>query len=691
MLTEYRILSYVIIEKIDLKNRKKRMAKISDLIINTPEKNEVEGIFHKHPKGFGFVNPLDAIDKSNDIFISPKFTKSAMDGDTVIVRVLHQKNAKRGADGQIIKITKRSVTETVGSYQSLSSRQSKLTGYKGTIQLYNDKITDPLYIKQPLPEIQEGDVVRVKVTQHPDENKTFEGQMLEIIGHKDDIGIDILEVLCAMKIPQEFTPETIAQTEAIPEELTEEDFAGREDYRSEITYTIDGEDSKDLDDAIHVKKLDNGHFELGVHIADVSHYVTDGSPLDKEAFERATSVYVTDRVVPMLPVKLSNNLCSLNEAQERLTMSCVMEINNSGKIISYKIGPSVIKTTYRMTYSTVNKMLNKGQEGHRESLEQFPKIVDSVAIAGELHALLEDMRHDRGMIEFDESEAKVILDEKGHAVDVVKRERGTAERMIESFMLAANETVALDFQKKKLPSLYRVHDKPKEKAFAKLMEKAADAGFSLSSNSHEAVNYFAEEIKGTAYEKTLTYQLRHTMSTALYSEKNTQHYGLAATDYTHFTSPIRRYPDLIVHRLLHLYPADHSNRTKEEWKERLPEIAKQSSDMEHRAVVTERIVDAMKKAEYMEDHIGEVYNATVTGVQKFGLFMELENTVQGLIRTVNLHTGVEEAIEFDEEEDLFKGKKSEKTYRMGDVLKIRVLSANKRKGTVDFEELKEEE
>ena len=451
-----------------------------------------------------------------------------------------------------------------------------------------------------------------------------------------------------MKIPQEFTAETMAQTEAIPEELTEEDFAGRDDYRSEITYTIDGEDSKDLDDAIHVKKLENGNYELGVHIADVSHYVTDGSPLDEEAFARATSVYVTDRVVPMLPVKLSNNLCSLNEAQERLTMSCVMEINNAGKIINYKIGPSVIKTTYRMTYSTVNKMLNKGQEGHRESLEQFPKIVDSVAIAGELHALLEEMRHQRGMIEFDESEAKVILDEKGHAIDVVKRERGTAERMIESFMLAANETVALDFQKKKLPSLYRVHDKPKEKAFAKLM------------------------------------------STALYSEKNTQHYGLAATDYTHFTSPIRRYPDLIVHRLLHLYPKDHSNRTKEEWKERLPEIAKQSSDMEHRAVVTERIVDAMKKAEYMQDHIGEVYTATVTGVQKFGLFMELENTVQGLIRTVNLHTGVEEAIEFDEEEDIFKGKKSEKTYRMGDVLKIRVISANKRKGTVDFEEIIEE-
>jgi len=649
---------------------------------------KVEGIFHKHQKGFGFVTPTDAVDKSNDLFISPNMTRSAMDGDTVIVAVLHEKTAKRGADGKIIKIVTRSVTDTVGSYVALSEAQMKKLGYKGIIQLYNDKITDPLYIKEPIAGLIDQDVVAVKITQHPDRDKKFEGIITHIIGHKDDIGIDILEVLAAQKIPMEFTPKTMAQTDAISSELTEEDFKDRVDYRSEITYTIDGEDSKDLDDAIHVKKLDNGNFELGVHIADVSHYVTDGSPLDEEALTRATSVYVTDRVVPMLPVKLSNDLCSLNEAQDRLSMSCVMEIDGSGKVVKYLITPSLIRTTYRMTYTNVNKMLQKGMEGHRETLDKYPLIANSVEIAGILHAKLEEMRKERGMIEFDESEAKIKLDDKGHPIEIVKRERDIAERMIESFMLAANETVAQDFQKKKLPSLYRVHDEPKEKNFAKLMSKAADVGFSLTSNSHQAVNYFADEIKGTAYEKTFTYQLRHTMSTAVYSDKNTAHYGLAAENYTHFTSPIRRYPDLIIHRLLKVYAKDHSNRIKEEWKERLPEIAKQSSDMERRAVVTERIVDAMKKAEYMEQHVGEEFTATVTGVQRFGLFAELENTVQGLIRIVNIHTGVEETLEYDEDEEIIKGKKSEKIYRMGDILRIRVTGANKRKGTVDFEEVK---
>ncbi|MDM5143287.1 Ribonuclease R [Lactococcus lactis] len=442
-----------------------------------------------------------------------------------------------------------------------------------------------------------------------------------------------------------------------------------------------------MDDAIQCKKLSNGHFELGVHIADVSHYVTEGSSLDEEAYARATSVYVTDRVVPMLPVRLSNNLCSLNEAQERLTMSCLMEIDDKGKIVSYKISPSVIKTTYRMTYNNVNKMIHQGQEGHREALENFSKITDSIKVAVELHEILETMRKDRGMIEFDESEAKIILDEKGHPIEIVKRDRDTAERMIESFMLMANETVALDFQKKKLPSLYRVHETPKEKAFAKLMEAAANAGFSLNSDSHQAINFFADEIKGTSSEKALTYQLRHTMSTAVYSEKNTKHFGLAATNYTHFTSPIRRFPDLIIHRLLHLYPSDHSNRTKDEWKERLPEIASHSSDMEHRAVVTERIIDAMKKAEYMSERIGEVYTGTITGVQKFGIFVALDNTVEGLIRVPNLHTGTTEELEFDEEASIFKGKKSETVYQIGQEIKIRVIAANKRKGTVDFEQI----
>lgn len=665
------------------------MVQLSELA-SALNQTESKGIFSKHPKGFGFVHPDGETDKSNDIYIGKNDTKFAMDGDHVTVKVIHPKSDKRGASGQITKINERAVVETVGTYRALSNRQVKTLGYKGRIELFNDRISDTLYIKQPLVGVLEEDVVGVKITQYPTDLKAFEGKITQIIGHKGEVGLDILEVLCAMKIPQEFSEEALAEAEAFSEQLTADDLVGREDYRAEITYTIDGEDSKDLDDAIHVKKLTNGHFELGVHIADVSHYVKDGSPLDKEAYSRATSVYVTDRVVPMLPVKLSNDLCSLNEAQERLTLSCVMEIDEKGKVVNYKISPSYIKTTYRMTYSNVNKMIHQGREGHREALESYSKIADSINAAVELHDILEGMRKDRGMIEFDESEAKIILDEKGHPIEIIKRDRDTAERMIESFMLMANETVALDFQKKKLPSLYRVHDKPKEKAFAKLMETAAEAGFSLSSNSHEAVNYFADEIQGTNFEKALTYQLRHTMSTAVYSEKNTKHYGLAAANYTHFTSPIRRYPDLVVHRLLHLYPSDHSNRTKEEWKERLPEIAKHASDMEHRAVVTERLVDAMKKAEYMTDHIGEVYTGIITSVQKFGVFVALDNTIEGLIRVLNLHTGTTEDLEFDEETNTFTGKKSGKVYQAGQEIKIRVLAANKRKGTVDFEQIIED-
>ena len=314
------------------------MVQLSELA-SALKQTESKGVFSKHPKGFGFVHPEGETDKTNDIYIGQNETKFAMDGDKVTVKVLYPKTERRGASGQIIKINERAVVDTVGTYRSLSNRQAKALGYKGRIELFNDRISDTLYIKQALTGVQEEDVVSIKVTQYPTDTKAFEGKITQIIGHKGEVGLDILEVLYAMKIPQEFSAETLAEAESFSEELTQEDLKGREDYRNEITYTIDGEDSKDLDDAIHVKKLSNGHFELGVHIADVSHYVTEGSSLNEEAYARATSVYVTDRVVPMLPVRLSNNLCSLNEAQERLTMSCLMEIDDKGKIITYKISP----------------------------------------------------------------------------------------------------------------------------------------------------------------------------------------------------------------------------------------------------------------------------------------------------------------------------------------------------------------
>ncbi|MGM9885897.1 MAG: ribonuclease R, partial [Lactococcus sp.] len=650
--------------------------KLADSVVVKKEK--ITGTFRANAKGFGFVSPLDATNRKQDVFIGMKNTLDALDGDEVLVEILHTaEQSKKGADGKVLKITKHATVDTVGTFIPFSKEDN--SGLLGQVLLYNDKITAALYITHSDAVLLPNDVVRVHIDQYPNKKdaKSFRGIITEVIGHQGDVGLDILEVLCAMGIPEQFPDEVMEQANAIADEISADERQGRVDYRDEITYTIDGADSKDLDDAIHVKKLANGNFELGVHIADVAHYVTEGSPLDEEALSRATSVYVADRVVPMLPERLSNGICSLNEGVERLTQSCVMEINAKGKILSAKINPSVIKTTYRMTYDAVNQMIDKDEAAFAE----FSKIKTSVEIATELHEVLYQMRSERGAIEFDDAESKIILDEKGIPVDIVKRERGTAERMIESFMLAANESVAHYFISHKLPAIYRVHDEPKKEAFAKLMAFAGDLGYSISSSSHQALEYFMESIQETPEEAVLSTMLLHSMSTAVYSEENTHHFGLAAPDYTHFTSPIRRYPDLLVHRLLHFY-ADHqlTNEEKTELEAKIPPIAKQSSDMERREVVTERIVDAMKKAEYMTQFIGDSFYGTINGIQKFGIFVQLENSVEGLIRLNLLKGEAGDHFDFDEEQQMVIASKSKTTFKMGQPIKVKVIATNKRKG-----------
>ena len=655
--------------------------KLSDVLV--VKQSKVTGTFRANAKGFGFVTPLEAKNKKEDIFIGPSNTQNALDGDEVLVEVLHSaEQSKKGADGKVIKITKRATVDTVGTFIPMTGKNND--GLLGQVLLYNDRITDSLYITKTSEPLLANDVVRVHIDHYPEagKNRSFRGSVTSVIGHQGDVGLDILEVLCAMGIPEHFPDEVLEQANSIPDEISDSDRAGRTDYRGEITYTIDGADSKDLDDAIHVKKLSNGNFELGVHIADVAHYVTEESPLDVEALARATSVYVADRVVPMLPERLSNGICSLNEGVERLTQSCVMKISPKGKVLSAKITPSLIKTTYRMTYDNVNLML----QNDAQALADFAKIKDSVVVAQELHEILLAMRADRGAIEFDESESKIVLDDKGVPVDIVKRERGTAERMIESFMLAANESVAHYFISHKLPAIYRVHDEPKKEAFARLMEFAGDMGYSISSPSHAALDYFMDSIKETPEEGVLSTMLLHTMSTAIYSAENTHHFGLAAKDYTHFTSPIRRYPDLLVHRLLHYYSEiGASNEDKKLWEEKIPAIAQQSSDMEHREVVTERIVDAMKKAEYMTPFIGETFYGRISGIQKFGVFVQLDNTVEGLIRMNLLKGEPGDRFEFDEDQQMVVASKSKAVFRMGQPIKVKVIGTNKRKGAVDFE------
>lgn len=657
--------------------------KLSDVLVVKQEK--VTGVFRANAKGFGFVKPLDATNRKQDVFIGSRNTLNALDGDEVLVEILHTaEQSKKGADGKIVKITKRATVDTVGIYIPFATKNE--AGLLGQVLLYNDKITAAIYITSSNAPLLANDVVRVHIDQYPNKKdaQSFRGVITEVIGHQGDVGLDILEVLCAMGIPESFPDEVMEQANAISEAISDEERIGRVDYRDEITYTIDGADSKDLDDAIHIKKLGNGNYELGVHIADVAHYVTEGSPLDEEALSRATSVYVADRVVPMLPERLSNGICSLNEGVERLTQSCVMEISPQGKILSAKINPSIIRTTYRMTYDDVNLMIDK----NAEKRAQFSKIKESVEIATELHDILYNMRLTRGAIEFDDAESKIILDDKGVPINIVKRERGVAERMIESFMLAANETVAHHFISHKLPAIYRVHDEPKKEAFAKLIEFAGDLGYSISSPSHQSLEYFMESIQETPEEAVLSTMLLHTMSTALYSEENTHHFGLAANDYTHFTSPIRRYPDLLVHRLLHFYgEIGSSPEQKKEWEEKIPPIAKQSSEMERREVVTERIVDAMKKAEYMTQFIGDSFYGTINGIQKFGIFVQLDNSVEGLIR-LNLLKGEQgDRFEFDEDNQVVIGSKSKTTFKMGQPIKVKVIATNKRKGAVDFEHL----
>jgi len=499
-----------------------------------------------------------------------------------------------------------------------------------------------------------------------------------VVGHVTDPGIDVLEVLESMDIVSEFPEEVLKEAEQVPDAPSAKDLEGRLDLREEITFTIDGADAKDLDDAVHIKLLKNGNFELGVHIADVSYYVQEGSALDKEALNRATSVYVTDRVVPMLPERLSNGICSLNPNVDRLTQSAIMEIDPHGKVVKHTITQTVINTTFRMTYSDVNDIL----AGDEEKAQTFKKIVPSIHQMATLHGILESMRIRRGALNFDTNEAKILVNKEGKPVDIVLRQRGIAERMIESFMLIANETVAEHFTRLKLPFIYRIHEDPKAEKVQKFIDYASSFGIQIygtaSEMSQEALQEIMRKVEGEPYADVLSMMLLRSMQQARYSEHNHGHYGLAAEYYTHFTSPIRRYPDLMVHRMVREY--GKSQEVAEHFEQVLPDIASQSSSRERRAIDAEREVEAMKKAEYMEDYVGEEYDAVVSSVVKFGLFVELPNTVEGLIHITNLP----EFYHFNERDLALRGEKSGVTFRVGQQIRIKVERADKMTGEIDF-------
>ncbi|HEM9225642.1 TPA: ribonuclease R [Streptococcus agalactiae] len=638
----------------------------------------VRGLFRANKAGFGFLS----IDQDeDDMFIGKNDIAYAIDGDTVEAVVKKPADRLNGtaAEVRIVNIVERSLKTLVGKFV-LDDERPKYAGY---IKSKNQKINQKIYIRKEPVVLDGTEIIKVDIDKYPTRGHDyFVASVRDIVGHQGDVGIDVLEVLESMDIVSEFPEDVIAEANAIPDAPTEKDLIGRVDLRQEVTFTIDGADAKDLDDAVHIKLLDNGHFELGVHIADVSYYVTEGSALNREALSRGTSVYVTDRVVPMLPERLSNGICSLNPNLDRLTQSCIMEIDQNGRVVNHQITQSVINTTYRMTYTAVNDII----AGDEEICSEYESIVSSVQHMVTLHHTLEAMRTRRGALNFDTSEAKIMVNDKGMPVDIVIRNRGIAERMIESFMLAANETVAEHYARLKLPFIYRIHEEPKAEKLQKFIDYASVFGVQIQGTAtkitQSALQDFMKKVQGQPGSEVLSMMLLRSMQQARYSEHNHGHYGLAAEYYTHFTSPIRRYPDLLVHRMIRDYD-DKAMDKADHFANLIPEIATQTSSLERRAIDAERIVEAMKKAEYMEEYVGEEFEGVVASVVKFGMFVELPNTIEGLIHVTTLP----EYYHFNERTLTLQGEKSGKVFRVGQQIKVKLIRSDKETGDIDFDYL----
>jgi len=641
-----------------------------------PEKmNLVRGKLSGHAKGFAFVIPEEK--DMDDIFIPPGEVKTALNGDIVLARVTSESSGQR-REGTIVRIIERGVQQVVGTYS-----ESKHFGF---VIPDDKKIATDIFIpKGSTKGAIEGHKVVVKLTAYPEGRKNAEGELVKILGHKNDPGVDILSVIHKHGLPLAFPEEVLEQANNTPDSIDEKEIANRRDLRNETIVTIDGADAKDLDDAVTVTKLENGNYKLGVHIADVTYYVTENSPIDKEAQERATSVYLVDRVIPMIPHRLSNGICSLNPKVDRLTLSCHMEISPSGEVVNHEIFQSVIKTTERMTYADVNSILEDKDEALRQKYEG---LVPMFEMMEELAQILRTKRMTRGAIDFDFKESKVIVDEEGKPKDVVLRERSVAERLIEEFMLAANETVAEHFHWMQVPFIYRIHEDPKEEKLRRFFEFITNFGYIVKGTANSvhprALQEIIEAVQGTPEEMVISTIMLRSMQQAKYYPESLGHFGLSTEFYTHFTSPIRRYPDLIVHRLIRTYliEGDISAETQEKWKNLLSEIAEHSSNMERRSVEAERETDELKKAEYMVDKIGEEYDGIISSVTNFGMFVELTNTIEGLVHVSYM---TDDYYRYDERHFAMIGERTGKVFRIGDEITVRVVNVNKDERSIDFE------
>lgn len=631
-----------------------------------------KGILRMNKKGFGFVE----VSGEEDIFIAPDNINKAINNDTVIVEILN-KNSGEKREGRIVKTLERDLSTIVGEIYFKKD--------KGYIIPDDKKLDIQLEIDRDKAHgAVDGHKVVVKILRNITKNR-YKGEVVRIIGHKNDPGVDILSIVCKYEINDTFPEEVIEELDSIPEEVREQDKKGRKDLTDVTIFTIDGDDTKDIDDAISIEKLKNGNYKLGVHIADVSYYVKEGSPLDKEAMDRGTSVYLVDRVIPMLPHKLSNGICSLNPGVERLAISCVMEIDNNGKTVDYEIFSSIIKSRLQMTYKKVNQVIEKN-----EIPEGYEPFVNDLKLMDELSQIIRKAKINRGYIDFDVDEAKIIVDENCHPTDIVLRSRGRGENLIEDFMIQANECVATHIFYMDLPFIYRVHEYPKEEKIRDFISFVQSLGYTVKFNtkdiSPKAIQNLINQLKDKKEFKVLSSLLLRNMQKAIYLPQNLGHYGLASKCYTHFTSPIRRYPDTTVHRLLrtYLFNDDMSNQTINKWQEKLIYIAENSSFKERESVECEREVEDMKMAEYMEDHIGEEYKGIISGVTNFGMFIQLDNLVEGLIHVNDM----KDYFSFDEVTQSLIGERTKEKFTLGDEVLIKVKAASKEAKTIDFELVK---
>lgn len=618
-------------------------------------------------KGFGFL----ILDKEDDIYIAKNDLNGAINDDTVLVEIT-EKGLK--PEGRVLKIIKRDLENIVGEIKVIENKK--------ILEPDDDKINLKIYLSEETSKnCVDGHKVLARLTKKID-NQTYIADCLKILGHKDDAGIDILSIAYKYGIFEEFSPETEKELDNIPEEVSTKELVGRIDLTNDMIFTIDGADTKDIDDAISLTVKDN-IYTLGVHIADVSHYVKENTALGDDAYERGTSSYLADTVIPMIPHKLSNGICSLNEGVIRLTMSCVMDINKNGDIINYDIFPSFIKSRKKMTYDNVNEILenNNIPEGYEEFANTLKQM-------NELAHILRKKKVNRGYIEFDIPEAKIIQDELGRAIDIKKREQRSGEKLIEDFMIAANETVATHISNMELPFIYRIHDLPNADKIEDFLNLVKALGYQIKTNIKEitpkTMQKLLEELRDKPEFMILSTLLLRSMKKAEYSKTNIGHFGLASKNYTHFTSPIRRFPDLTVHRLLKKYLIEHdySMSTINYLENSLVEIAEHSSEREVASTNAERDVNDMKMAEYMESHIGEEYVGIISSVTSFGFFVELPNLIEGLVHISNIPG---DYYEYVPELLSLIGKNTKKTYRIGDKIKVKVAAASKETAQIDFD------